>query len=342
MKKKSKLIFLIVFIIFLVSGCSFERTNTENDNDRIKIITTLFPQYDFARSIAKDNAEVILLLPPGMEAHAYEPSPQDIANIKKADIFIYTGEAMEPWAHKIIHNLNNESLIVVDASKNIDLMDEDEHDDHNHDLEDAHDDHDHDLEDVYDDHNHDLDGNAHSHDGKDPHIWLDPIYAIEIVNNILEGLVEADPSNASFYQENARAYKDELKELDVKFIEAFEKTKSKTIIYAGHFAFGYFAKRYDLSHISPYVGFTPDAEPTPQRIVKIINAINETGLKAIYYEELIDPKVAKVISDGTGADMYLLHGAHNVTKDELNSGISYIQIMEENLEKLKKGLGYYE
>lgn len=315
MKKSQIIISILVLMLILISisACASNNKSFE-DNGKIKIVATLFPQYDFAKEIVKDKGEVVLLLPPGVEAHSFEPTPQDIGSIRNADVFLYTGEYMEPWAKKMIKNIGEEDIIIVDLSKGIELIDEDDHE-HNHD--------------------------AH-HGGKDPHIWLDPINAQKMVDDIIEAVVKTDGENEDFYRENGENYKKKLEELDKKFVETFEKTENNTIIYGGHFAFGYFAKRYGLDYISPYNGFTPNAEPSPQRVTELIENMKTLGINTIYYEELIDPKVARVISEQTGAEMLLLHGAHNVSKEELESGISYIDIMEENLEKLKQGLVYNE
>src|SRR5699024_1651986 len=252
MEKEKFLISITILILIseLVIGCNSDTKESENNKEgkeKIQIITTLFPQYDFARVIVKDKGEIDLLLPPGVEAHSYEPTPQDISKIKKADVFIYTGEYMETWAEKVIKNVGEDNSAIVDLSEDIELIDGDDHD--HHDQEEGHDDH---------------------HGGKDPHIWLDPVYAQEMVDNIVEAVVKVDKNNEDFYRENGDAYKEKLAELDKKFTETFEKTEHKTIIYGGHFAFGYFAKRYGLDYISPYNGFTPNAEPTPQRITELI------------------------------------------------------------------------
>ncbi|NLV77177.1 MAG: zinc ABC transporter solute-binding protein [Tissierellia bacterium] len=305
------IIIILALIVIFITGCNSYEYEKDLYNDKIKIITTLFPQYDFANEIVKDKGEVKLLLPPGVEAHSYEPTPKDIVDIKKADVFIYTGKYMEPWAEKMIKEIDD-STIVIDISKGIELVDEEDWE-HNH-----------------------------EHHGKDPHIWLDPVYAQKIVDNILEGIIKADSKNENFYRQNAENYKEKLAELDKKFVETFSKVKHKTIIHGGHFAFGYFAKRYGLEYISPYDGFSPNAEPTPKKISELMNNMKSLGLNVIYYEELIDPKVAKIISEETGGKMLLLHGAHNISKEELESGISYIEIMESNLDRLKEGLGYDE
>ncbi len=305
------IIIILALIVIFITGCNSYEYEKDLYNDNIKIITTLFPQYDFANEIVKDKGEVKLLLPPGVEAHSYEPTPKDIVDIRKADVFIYTGKYMEPWAEKMIKEIDD-STIVIDISKGIELVDEEDWE-HNH-----------------------------EHHGKDPHIWLDPVYAQKIVDNILEGIIKADSKNENFYRQNAENYKEKLAELDKKFVETFSKVKHKTIIHGGHFAFGYFAKRYGLEYISPYDGFSPNAEPTPKKISELMNNMKSLGLNVIYYEELIDPKVAKIISEETGGKMLLLHGAHNISKEELESGISYIEIMESNLDRLKEGLGYDE
>lgn len=305
------IIIILALIVIFITGCNSYEYEKDLYNDNIKIITTLFPQYDFANEIVKDKGEVKLLLPPGVEAHSYEPTPKDIVDIKKADVFIYTGKYMEPWAEKMIKEIDD-STIVIDISKGIELVDEEDWE-HNH-----------------------------EHHGKDPHIWLDPVYAQKIVDNILEGIIKADSKNENFYRQNAENYKEKLAELDKKFVETFSKVKHKTIIHGGHFAFGYFAKRYGLEYISPYDGFSPNAEPTPKKISELMNNMKSLGINVIYYEELIDPKVAKIISEETGGKMLLLHGAHNISKEELESGISYIEIMESNLDRLKEGLVYDE
>ncbi|WP_422484316.1 metal ABC transporter substrate-binding protein [Gudongella sp. DL1XJH-153] len=334
--KRKEMIFLIVIMIFgtVLSGCRTKEPARPTDdspqvempdedtseNDRISIVATLFPQYDFARTIGGVHVDVRYLLPTGTEAHSYEPTPQDMVALLNADVFLYTGELMEPWTVNIVSNLEDEDVMIVDLSQDISLLTNEDHD-HEHDDEDEHDD----EEEVY-----------------DPHYWTDPNMAIIMVNRITESLVEIDPENRDEYQENGDKLKADLKELDDDIREALAKTKSKTILSGGHFAFGYFAKQYGLEHMSPYTGFSPNAEPTPQRITALINTINETGAMAIFHEELIDPKVAQVIVEETGVKMLLLHGAHNISKEELDSGKTYIEIMYDNLENLKEGLGYEE
>jgi zinc transport system substrate-binding protein len=285
----------------------------QESTKKLEVVTTLFPTYDFAQKVGKDTINVSLLLPPGLESHTFEPKPQDVVRINKADIFIYTGKYMEPWVEDLLKGVSNKNLLVVDASTGIELISEGHHDEDEGD----HDDH---------------------HGGKDPHIWLDLANAQIMVDTIAKALVEKDPANSAFYLNNAKEYKSKLADLDRRFQETLSTAKHKKIIYGGHFAFGYFAKRYGLEHDSPYDGFSPNAQPSPKAIAGLINQLKQSGIKYIYYEELLDPKVARTISQETGAKLELLHGAHNVSKDELRRGVTFLDIMEDNLKKLKVGL----
>jgi zinc transport system substrate-binding protein len=158
-----------------------------------------------------------------------------------------------------------------------------------------------------------------------------------MAQNILDALIAVDPDNADFYQTNANALFIELDDLKAEYDDVFSDPAHKTIIYGGHFAFGYLANRYGLEILSPYTGFSPNAEPTPQAIIELITRMTELNIKTIYYQELIDPKTARVIAEQTGAKMVLLHGAHNVTSEELKAGATYVSIMRENALKLKEG-----
>jgi zinc transport system substrate-binding protein len=291
--------------------------------EKPRLVATLFPQFDFVRVIAGDLVDVSLLLPPGVESHSYEPTPRDIAGITEADAFLFTGEVMEPWAFKIIENLETKDVRIVDLSQGIALL-ASTHD------EEAHGEEDHEEEGE----------EAHEDGAYDPHFWLDPNNAKIMVSTLLEMLIEIDPVNEAVFRKNAEAYLAELTALDLAFGDLFEKSETQTIYYGGHFAFGYFAEAYGLSTVSPYDGFSPDAEPTPKRIAALIDAMKQAKFKVIYYEELVDPKIAKLVAQETGAEMVLLHGAHNLSKDELASGVGYLELMQQNLEKLKLGMGY--
>lgn len=301
-----------VFLIF-ISGLFLISTSVA-DTRKLEVITTLFPTYDFARQIGKDRLNVSLLLPPGVEAHAFEPRPADIVKLNHADIFVFTGKYMEPWVEKMLKGVN-QKLTVVDTSQGIELLED--HDEEHHDHKHEHD---------------------HEHSGKDPHIWLDLANAQQMVMTIARALAEKDPTNKEFYEVNAREYNQQLANLDARFKTMLATAKYKNLIYGGHFTFGYFAKRYGLTHSSPYQGFSPNAEPRPKSLAKLIKMLKHSGMNSIYHEELLDPKVARTIAEETGAKLELLHGAHNISKEELQRGVTFLELMEANFNKLKVGL----
>ena len=163
-----------------------------------------------------------------------------------------------------------------------------------------------------------------------------------MVETITNELIKAMPEQDVYFLANAEKLTADLMALDEEIQLSVEKMTSKTILSGGHFAFGYFAHRYGLEHVSPYNGFSPDAEPLSKEIKEMMNTITTTNAKAIFYEELIDPRVAKTISEQTGVELLLLHGAHNLSKKELKDGVTYLEIMKGNLERLKVGLNFNE
>jgi zinc transport system substrate-binding protein len=294
-----------VFCLFL-SACAPAAQGTE----RFTVIATLFPQYDFARQIAGDKAEVRLLLPPGVESHAFEPTPSDIVAINEADVFIYTGEYMEPWAARIAESIEGD-VLVSDVSEGIE-PDPEEHDD--------------------------AVGETHAVP-YDPHIWTDPVRAEAMARNVEKALCEADPENAEYYRANADAYARELEALDNDLSQAVKTSAGKKIWFGGRFAMNYFANRYGLECEAAFDSCSAESEPSAQRVAAMIDGMRAEGAPVIFYEELADPKIARTISEATGAEMLLLHSCHNLSEKEMASGETYITLMRQNLENLKKALG---
>ena len=315
MRKMLSLICCAV-LAFTMVGCT---ADNNKENGKIKIIATLFPQYDFTRQIVGDKADVELLLPAGVESHSYDPTASDIINIGKSDMFIYTGKYMEVWADKVIKSSNSKKLKVVDASKGITLEKEESHEEEDHDEHDN---------DEHDEHNHEY----------DPHIWTNPQFAKTMVDNIVEGLCEVDKENADYYKENAEKYKKELDRIDSEFENVVSTSKHTELFFAGRFALKYFAERYNLKYTSAYDSCSTETEPSAKAVSNIIKQMNEKKIKVIFYEELVDPKVANTIANETGAEPLVLHSSHNVSKDEFKAGKTYIQIMEQNIVNLRKGL----
>lgn len=302
---------LIVLITLLIISCEKKDTKTVLQAKKITVVTTLFPLYDFTRQIVKDKANVILLLPPGIEPHSFNPKPTDIATLHNADIFIYTNIYMEPWVGDILKSISNSNLLPIDSSKGIKFLSEQVR-------------HDHPMK--------------HRHDAVDPHIWLDISNAMIMLDNILQGIVEKDSQSGDFYRNNAQQYKSKMAELDDKFQKTIATCKKNIFASGGHLSFSYFAKRYNLQYLSVYESLSPDAEPTPKQLAKVIKTIKRNNLQHIFYEELITPKIAQIISQETGANLLMLHAAHNISKDEFQSGVTFISLMERNLENLRIAL----
>jgi len=227
----------------LLAGCGAAGSTTENtESDKLQVVTTFYPMYDFTKQVAQDDAEVSMLLEAGMEVHSFEPSSQMIAEIQDADVFIYNSPEMETWVPDVLASIDTSDMVVICASDAITLL-EYEGEAHAHDHE-----------------SEEKGANAgHSHT-VDPHVWLDPVLAQTEVSTIAEGLAEADPDNAEDYLENAGIYNGKLNELDEAYRAAFEGTENRTFV-TQHAAFAYLAARYDLNQIS-VTGLNAEVEPS--------------------------------------------------------------------------------
>ena len=310
MRRLTAIVLCLLVLVFAVAGCRKEEKGGSGQG-RLRVVTTLFPLYDFARNVAGEKAEVTLLLPPGMEPHNFEPRPEDMVRIGKADLFVYTNPAMEPWAADIVKGVGAKGLLVVDASRGARLMKSGE--EHGH------------------------EGEHHGGEGVDPHIWLDFANARVMVDNIAAALAEKDPANRDLYLANAKSYSAKLAALDEHYRAGLASCAKRVFLHGGHFAFGYLASSYGLRYESAFA-VSANAEPTPARLAKLVRQVREEGLKYIYTEELIDPRTAETIARETGASILMLHGAHTIGRDDLERGTTFISLMERNLENLRKGL----
>lgn len=314
MKRVAVLLIVLLVTAFGLTTCK-GGDQKPGRRDRIQVVTTLFPLFDFASKIGGEKAEITLLLPPGVEPHDFEPKPKDLATIQGADIFVFTGSAMEPWAQRILKSLDSKSLVAVDASRTIALLSPGKEDHEGHDEA------------------------THRHGAKteDPHIWLDLAKAQIMVGTILESFIRKDPRNSDFYTRNADAYKDQLRRMDDEYRKGLSECRTRYIIHGGHFAFNYLAQRYGLAHISVH-GVSPNSEPSPAHLIEMVNTMKKHELKYIFFEELASPRVAETIARETGASLLPLNPAHNATKEQLDRGVTFLGIMKENREMLRKGL----
>ena len=344
--KKIITITSILLIALTLVAC----TGTSKENEKPVVMTTLFPQYDFARQIAGDLIELEFILPAGTDAHTFEPSPRTVARIISADLLIYTGDDMEPWVSTLIQSSRSDTLKLLDLSKNVNLIDghhdhhdEDHHDSDHHD-EDHHDsdhhDEDHHDSDHHDEDHHDSDHHDHNHGDYDPHIWTDPLNAMIMINDILDALIELLPEHEVQMRDNANQYISALQVLHQQFQDLRANAELSVMMYGGHNAMGYFIHRYQFSYVNPYRGFSTDSEPTPQALAHMIDVMNELNIEHLFSEKLIAPNVANAIAENTGAKILYVYTMHNAPADEFNRGITFIEMLEHNLNQFRIGLRY--
>jgi len=277
---------------------------------KIKVMTSVFPLQEFARAVAGEEAEVNLLLPPGAGIHSWQPRPSDLVKLSAADLFIYIGARLEPWADDILRSLAGRQIHSLEVAAFLPLMESPEEGSHGH---------------------------AEDRAGLDPHVWLDFEYDQAIIRRIQEILSELDPANASRFRENAESYIARLAALDRVFRQELSPCPRRIFVVGGHAAFGYLAKRYGLRQVSLY-GLSPDSEPTPGQMIEIINLARQEGIKHIYFESNVSPKLARVLAKEIHASTLTLNPGHNITKEEAARGMTFLQLMEDNLVSLKKGL----
>lgn len=282
----------------------------------LQVVTTLFPLYDFARTIAGDKAQVTMLLPPGVEPHTFEPKPEDMIRISRAGLFIYTSKYMEPWAEKIITGIDNKTLRVINAGERVKYRAGAGKDEHNHGAD---------------------EGRGDEAKGMDPHVWLDFTNAALMVDTILEGFVAADPGNAGEYRKNAEALKIRLSGLDLRYNKSLSSCATRKLLHGGHYTFGYLANRYNLEYHA-LSGISSDSEPSAERMVALVREIRSSGTTFLFAEELLSPRLTETLAQEAGVGVLMLHGAHNLSKDDMSRKVTFFDLMERNLEKLQKGL----
>ncbi|MBE6843271.1 MAG: zinc ABC transporter substrate-binding protein [Ruminococcus sp.] len=313
---------LFLGMALLLTSCNISSGKSE-DSDKLSIVTTIFPPYDFVREIADDNVEITMLLEPGSESHSYEPTPQDIIKIQESDLFIYVGGEGDVWVDTILDSMDKPLNTIV-------LMDEVEAV-----AEEI-------VEGMEHEHEHEHDENCdHDHSEEadlDEHVWTSPENAIKIVESIRDKLCSIDEENSGTYKTNADAYLKELNALNDNIKEIVKTGKRDTVVFGDRFPMRYFADCYDISYYAAFPGCSTDSEPSASTIAFLIDKVKEENIPVIFSIEFSNQKVAKTISEATGAKIYEFHSCHNVTSDDFKNGASYLSLMTRNAEVLKEAL----
>lgn len=312
MKKRLFILVQILIILFVKVGF------VAAEDQKLNILTTIFPIYDFTRTIATDHADVSMLLPSGADSHSYEPTPRDILKIQNADLFIYIGGESDIWVDQILTSLGDkkpQTLLLINFVNALPeevvpgMQAEEEHDSSGK------------TEIVYDE-----------------HIWLSPLNAIKMADAIAASLTESDPAQAADFENNRVALDQKLQELDQTFRDIVSSAKRKTIIVGDRFPFRYLAEEYGLEYYAAFPGCSAEVEPSASTVAFLIDKVKAEKIPIVFYIEFSTHKIADAIANATGAKTMLLHSAHIVSQEEIDSGITYLSIMNENAEKLREAL----
>ncbi len=321
-----------------ITGCSYEKEK----NGKLSIVTTSFPPYDFARAVAGDTADIHMLLSTGAEAHSYEPTPLDIARIQQCDVFICIGGEDEVWVDRILDSIDTSDIKVIKLFDYAELLEEEEvrgaspngHHHHHHD-EDEHDEEENDDEDDHDEHEHEEDVDEMEADG---HIWTSPENAIRCVKGIEDEMCADHPENEKLYRSNGESYINRLEDLDIRFRKMTDNAPEKTIVVGDRFPFRYLSHEYGIEYFAAFSGCSSESEPSVRTMAYLMDEIKEHDMDTVFYLDLSTKKLAEKLCAATGADMLPLYACHNVSKSDFSDGVTYIDLMEKNLENLREAL----
>ena len=370
--KKILVSFSFILTLFLLCGCN---APYQKSDDKLVVVTTIFPYYDFVRELGTSDIELHLLITPGMDSHSYEPTPSDLILLQNADLLIYTGGESEVWVEEILDGLDTSGLSILCMMDYVELIEEEHDEDHHHHdhgescshdtseqdfeehieeghSEDTHTKDEH-SEDTHVEEGHSEDAHTseiiveegHNEDAHaseiiyDEHIWTSPKNAILIVEAIKDRLSEIDSGHKEEYETNYESYRLELEELDQAFEDTVKNAKTNTIVVGDKFPFQYFVTHYGLQHYAAFPACSSEVEPSVKTMISLVDVMKSEHLGTVFYTESTNnTKVAVTICEETGADSLLLHSCHTVTNQELKEGVSYLSLMWQNVEALQKGL----
>ena len=340
-------------------------TSDAEENSRLQVVTTFFPQYDFARQITGDCADVTMLLKPGEEVHSYEPTPQDIKTIQNSDFFIYVGGENDVWVENILDSVKDDQegpravrlldLVETYAEEHLEGMMEEKGHSHEHEESGAEEGQDHGQEESSAEEDHD-----HGHEEEpDEHVWTSPENCVILIEKLTEIFCEADPANAAVYRENGHSYQRSFEELDAEYREMAAGAARRTILFGDRFPFRYLAEELGLTCYAAFSGCSSESEPSASTIAFLIDKAYEERLPVVFQIEFSNGNIARAICEAVNlkikmaADQELnvsddtqepvrvlkLHSCHNLTRDEFLSGETCLSLMTKNLEALRTALG---
>jgi zinc transport system substrate-binding protein len=288
-------------IVLLFTIALFLSVRENTTKEKVSVVVTFYPLAEFAKQVGGDKVEVINITSGGVEPHDYEPSSQDIIKIQKSDLFLINGNGLDTWALDLITDSKTRAVVMSDQSLTIDLSISD-----NQNLQD------------------------------DPHFWLDPIIAQEIVNIIGDELSAVDPANEEFYQSNAFNYRSSLNELDTDYSNGLTNcVKNKIVV--SHKAFSYIGNRYNIDIIN-ISGISPEEEPSAKQLAEISELVKTEGIEYVFSESLGSPELAQTVATEVGVQMLELNPIEGLTKEQEENNEDYVSIMRQNLINLRTAL----
>ena len=324
MKNITKFISKYIFIFLMIAGflavLLINPTKNNEKSDKVDIITTNFPSYDFARAVTKDSdLSIDILLKPGSDLHSYEPTPQDIISIKESRVFIYIGGESDEWVESIINQIDKKQTKVIklmDFSNKIEENNEKIIENEHKDEEETED-----------------EGIEY-----DEHIWTSIKNSIQIIKSLKTELSQIFPENSNLFGQNTENYVELLQKTDKKYEELIKNAKKQTLVFADRFPLAYFVNDYDLDYIAAFPGCAHETEASPSTVADLIDYIKAHNIKYIFVIELSDQKIANSIAEATNTEILEFHSAHNISENDFKNGKTYAEIMENNLKNLEKAL----
>ena len=325
MKKSLKIIIVFVAIMLAIIGAVVGFSNLNKNNKKVSIITTNFPAYDFARAVAGEEADIKMLIKPGAEIHDFEPTPQDIIDIKNSKMFIYTGGESDEWIEDVLDNINTNDTKLFKMMDAVEAVEEETVDgmEHEHEHEDGNEEgQEHEKEEVE----------------YDEHVWTSLKNAQKIVGNIKDELVKISPENKNIFESNAEKYVNKLAKIEQEFQDVVKNGSRKTIVFGDRFPLRYFVDDYGLSYFAAFPGCSGQTEASSKTVAFLVDKIKSEKIPVVFKIEMSSGKIADTIANETGAKVLTFNSAHNISADDFKNGMTYAEIMEKNVKALEEAL----
>jgi zinc transport system substrate-binding protein len=325
------MIFTAAAAAAVLSACGNSAVSTDretsggSDDHRLSVVCTNFPEYDFARQIAGDRADVTMLLKPGTESHTFEPTPEDIINIQNSDLFVYVGGDSDAWVSDVLSSMDRPKRSVFRLMDQVKTVEEETKEG----ME---------AEEGETEDGEAEDGSAGDEAEMDEHVWTSPANAITIMEKMKDELGRLDPANAAIYSGNAETYIERIRNLDEQFREVIDKAERKEIIVADRFPFRYFCDEYGLDYYAAFPGCSTDTQPSAKTVAFLTDKVIRDGIPVIFHIELSNGEMADSVAEATGAKPELLNAVHNVSEEDFRNGATYVSLMQHNVEALQEAL----